>query len=346
MHRQAKGQGGRRHPFHLRSGFVDFDLSSKFSMPSAVQPFSVGIVGTHPNRQFMLERLVLRPDFIAAANGIEAPVDGRQDSEAADFLSTDQQIVESPRTDIVYFSGPTSLELVYAAIQRRKHIVLTPAAVMFRPDDLRRLARTAADQGLVAVIDESRRSDDDFRAARSVALSGRLGDRLRIRFSILTTALPGEAFAKGVLWEFGWHWLDQLLTFVNDELHSARLRRFRSSARTSDAGFLAMMDFARGTSAVIEVQTQSLLSLRTGWLLEGSKGAYRDGRQYTKTLDGEIIDEPVSVSPQTNDPFLDALALAVRSEKAEEPPPDLFHAARIAELIESLSACELPEHFV
>lgn len=346
MHRQVKGQGGWRHSVHLRIDFVVSDLSSKFSMPSAVQPYSVGIVGSGPNRQFMLERLVLRQDFIADAHGTEAPADGRQDSEATDLLSSARQIIESPRTDVVYFSGPTNLELVSAAVQRRKHIVLAPAAMMLRADDLRRLARAAADQGLVAVVDEPRRWDDDFRAARTVALSGRLGDPLRIRLSILTTALPGEAFANGVLREFGWHWLDQLLTFVNDDLVSARLRRFHSSARSGDAGFLAMMDFARGTSAVIEVQTQSLLSLRTGWLLEGSTGAYRDGRQYTKTLDGEIIDEPVSVSPQANDAFLDALAAAIRSEKADESPPDLYHAARITELIDSLSACELPEHFV
>lgn len=308
-------------------------------MPSAVQPYSVGIVGSGTNHQFMLERLVLRQDFIAAPGGNEVPV-GRQESDVADDLRSALQIIENPQTQIVYFSGPTIPELVSTAIQRRKHIVLSPAATMFPPDELRRIARAAAEQGLVAVVDEPRRWDDDFRAARTVALSGLLGDRLRIRLSILTTALPDEAFAHGLLREFGWHWLDQLLTFVNDDSLSAQLRRFPSSAKPGDAGFLAMLDFACGATAVIEVQTQSLLSLRTGWLLEGSTGAYRDGRQYTKTLDGEIIDEPVLVSAQANDPFLDGLSLVLRKEEAAEPLPDLFHAARIAELIDLLMASE------
>ena len=158
--------------------------------------------------------------------------------------------------------------------------------------------------------------------------------------SILTTALPGEEFPNGMLWDLGWHWLDQLLTFVNDELLSARLRRFTSPAASSDDGFLATIEFARGTSAVIEVQTQSLLSLRTGWLLEGTTGAYRDGRQYTKTLDGEIIDEPVSVGSLASDSFLDALGAGIRAEEVVEPLPDLIHAARIAELIDSLMSAE------
>lgn len=312
-------------------------------MPSAVQPYTVGIVGSGPNRQFMLERLVLRQDFIAAADANPGSDDVRDSSEPTERLSLARQIIENPRTHIIYFSGRTSLELVSAALQRGKHIVLSPVAAMLRADDLRRLARTAADQRLVAVIDEPRRWDDDFRSARSVAQSGRLGNLLRVRMSIQTTALPGEEFPGGVLWELGWHWLDQLLTFVDDEWLSARLRRFASPATSSDAGFLATIEFAGGTSAVIEVQTRSLLSLRTGWLLEGITGAYRDGRQYTKTLDGEIIDEPVTVGSLTSDPFLDALGSGIRTEEVAEPLPGLKHAARIAELIESLIASEPSE---
>lgn len=324
----------------MKNDFVVFALSSKLSMPPVVESHTVGVVGPDLSRQFVLERLVLRQDFIAAP---DHAVDFNEAGSGGDVTGTssfERQVIDDPRTQIIYFTGPTSFELIFAALQRGKHIVLSPAAATLRADDLRWLARTASDQGLVAVVDEPRRWDDDFRSARNVAQSGRLGDLLRIRLSILTTALPGEEFPRGVLRELGWHWLDQLLTFVNDELLSARLRRFASPATTSDAGFLATMEFARGTSTVIEVQTQSLLSLRTGWLLEGSAGAYRAGRQYTKTLDGEIIDEPLSVDSLTNDPFFDALGLAIRGEEQPEPLPDLVQAARIAELIESLTASE------
>jgi len=310
-------------------------------MPSVVDPHTVGVIGPVASSQFVLERLLLRQDFVATA--CCSPGVGAVGccSDPTRPLGSAQQVIDDPQTQVIYFAGPIGAELLLAALQRGKHVVLSPAAAMIGADELRRLAEIAADRGLVAVIDEPRRWDDDFRSAMTVAQSGRLGVLLRIRLSLLTTALPGEEFTGGVLSDLGWHWLDQLLSFVDDDLLTARLRQFYPTARSNDAGFMATMEFASGTSAVIELQTQSLLSLRTGWLLEGTTGAYRAGRQYTKTADGEIIDEQVALPSLANDPFLDALSLALQETTPAGLLMPLKHAARIAELIESLRASTL-----
>ncbi len=308
-------------------------------MPSDVQPHGVGVIGSGPFRQFVIERLSLRRDFTATAccstDGAAHPPYHR---DGCVNHSSPQDVIDDPRTSVIFFVGPFATDVVAAAIRAGKHVVLELARAL-SPQGLRHLAKLAAERGIVAVVDEPRRWDDDFLCAKSVFDSGTLGQLERTRLAIHERLLPGELFPLGVLKELGGHWLDQLLVFVHDQPQSIRLRTFRAADSATDDGFLAVIDFAGGVSAVIEVQTQSLLSLRTGWLLEGTAGAYRAGRLYTKTADGEIIDEPVNrptlvSDPASNDPFFDTLTAAIRGDtNAQATLPDLAHAARVAELV-------------
>ncbi len=322
MHGQIEGQGQRYHQVHV------------MIMPFDVKPHGVGVIGSGPFHQFVLERLSLRSDFAAIASWSDD--DGvRSKSRLGDCAvhSSPQAVVDDPRTTVIYFASPTPPGLVELAIQSRKHVVLE-SGTAFQFQDLRHLARMAANQGIVAVLDEPRRWDEDFVCAKSVFDSGCLGKLERLRLAIHECSLPGEVFPQGVLRELGCHWLDQLLVFVDDEPLAVHLKKFYDSVNAGENGFLAVMDFAGGTSAVVEVQTDSLLSLRTGWLLEGTTGAYRAGRLYTKTADGEIVDEPVNRSSVSSDPFFDALAAAIDGDsKAQSALPGLDHAARVAELM-------------
>ena len=303
-------------------------------MPSDVISHGVGVIGSGPFRQFVIERLSLRRDFAVtaccSADGAAHPPDHR---ESCVNHSSPQDVIDDPCTSVIFFVGPIATELVATAIQAGKHVVLELARRL-SPQDLRHLAKLAAERGIVAVVDEPRRWDDDFLCAKSVFDKRQLGQLERIRLAIHERSLPGEVFPQGVLRELGCHWIDQLLAFVHDEPQSVRLRTFRGADSATDDGFLAVIDFAGGVSAVIELQTQSLLSLRTGWLLEGTAGAYRAGRLYTKTADGEIVDEPVSRPPVSSEPFFETLAAAIRGDTdAKATLPNLAHAARVAELV-------------
>ena len=311
-------------------------------MPSDVKPLGVGVIGSGPFRQFVFERLSVRRDF--AATACWSPSEDAHPSTHRDDCvnhSSPQDVIDNPHTSVIFFVGPVAITLVAAAIQAGKHVVLELARSL-TPPDLRHLAGLAAEREIVAVVDEPRRWDDDFLCAKSVFDSGQLGRLERIRLAIHERSLPGEVFPQGVLRELGCHWLDQLLVFVHDEPQSVRRRTFQRPESATDDGFLTVIDFAGGVSAVIEVQTQSLLSLRTGWLLEGTAGAYRAGRLYTKTADGEIVDEPVSRPPNSgdsvsSDPFFDNLAAAIIGDAdAQATLPDLAHVARVAELAGSI----------
>jgi scyllo-inositol 2-dehydrogenase (NADP+) len=308
-------------------------------MTSDVPQHGVGVIGAGPFGHHLFERLMLRDDLKAVAAWF-GERSAHQPQAECTVHQQPQAVIEDARTQIVYFAEVASRELVEFAIQHRKSVVLaTTTGLSSR--DLSQIAELAASQGTIAVLDEPHRWDDDFLSAKSVFDSGGLGQLERLRLSIHETALPGETFPDGILRGLGFHWLDQLLVFVSAQPRAVRLRRFCESGGTIDSGFLATIDFADGASAVIELQLASLLSLRTGWLLEGAMGAYRAGRRYSKTLDGEIIDEPVSVATSVDDPFFDNLAQAIAGDNsALSTLVTLTHAARVTALIESL---EIPD---
>lgn len=286
-------------------------------MPSDVKPLGVRLVGSGPFRCYVNERLQLRRDFA--------------------IVDDDATQASASEACVVYLTGAPAADQVAAQIQSSQHVVLESIG-HFSAEQLTRLAELAAAKDVVAVVDEPRRWDEDFLCARTVLENGRLGDPLLARLSIHESSLPGEIFPQGILRDLGIHWLDQLLVFAHAAPASARLRRFHDAA--GECGFLAVIEFVNGLSALIELHTRSLLSLRTGWLLEGTAGAYRAGRQYTKAPDGEIIDEPVSMSARSTDPFFDRLSSVVRRESTATPLADLAHAARIMELIELLESSD------
>lgn len=302
-------------------------------MPSDLGPWGVGVIGQGPQVRFLLQRLSQRTDFVAAAH--HDPEIGRAAWADCDSHSTAAAVIQDPRTRVIYMAGPAEAEQIDAALHAGKSLILSTTDGL-TAHTLRRWGQSAQEGRSVAVIDEARRWDEDFLCAKTVVDRGVLGTLSRIRLSIHERCFPQEQFAAGALRELGIHWLDQLLAFVNSDLQHATLRTFSDSG-DFESGFVAMMEFRGETSAIIELHLQSLLSLRTGWLLEGSTGAYRNGRLYTKTGDGEIIDEPVGQAEIGRDPFFDSLAGLLNGTPGSHSLPDFIHAAKVVELVEELS---------
>lgn len=306
------------------------------TMPADVKQYGLGLIGAGPFSHHFLERLLLRKDLKAVAAWFGSEPVRPNPPPGCEAHSQPRAVIESPRTQVVYFAESASPDLVELAIQCGKAVVLT-SSIGLTSGELSRLASLASASGLLAVIDEPRRWDEDFLGAKAVFDAGRLGKLQRVRLAIHETSLPGEDFSNGVLRDLGGHWLDQLLAFTTSDPEAIQLRRFYGMTGIADVGFLTTIDFREGISAVVEVQTASLLSLRTGWLLEGAMGAYRAGRQYSQTPDGEIIDEPVTIPALSADPFLDNLVKAMAGDQTGLLQlVTLSHAARTSALIELL----------
>jgi len=306
-------------------------------MPSEATPIGVGIIGPARSVHYIRERLSIRREFVSVATHATGG-EHWNSSERDDGLACPSpfDVIRHHRGGLIYFSGPVPEQWVATAIEAKKHVVLeSPPAISSA--ELRSLAEFAIANEVVATLHQPRYWSEDFLCARHVVQNNMTGRLLRIRLAIHEHLIPGETFSRGVLCDIGFHSLDQLFLLLDDEPCSVSFRPFPRSGESTYDGFLAVIDFVGGASAMIELQTRSLLSLRTGWLLEGTNGAYRSGRYYSKTKDGEIVDEPVTKPNISDDPFFDALFAVLRREEViGSTLQELSHSARVMKLIDQL----------
>lgn len=302
-------------------------------MSSSVPPYGVAIIGSGPDARYVLERFSLHHDFVVIA-----------EIDPAKCAMSLPSLLKNDQLHVIYFAGSEDgdshvHDLIRDSLQAGKHVVLQSGGVK----DITALSELAAQatDGAMAIVEEPRRWDDDFLNAKSLVDTGNLGSLKRIRLATHELKFPGESFPNGVLQDLGVHWMDQLLALVNEVPACSHLRRNSSDQQTGEEGFIALLEFAGGLSAVIEIQTTSLLSFRSGWFVEGTTGAYRNGRLYTKTTDGEIVDEPVERPTEPYTCFVGALASAIGGDPAARSClVSLTHAARVQSLMDALIANE------
>jgi len=308
----------------------------------AEKPFGVGLIGSSATSRFVCERLSLRSDLRLIATWSEEEQDqdslltlaGTAPTECRRH-TTPFDVMLDPGVQVVHFASGSKANWMRQALGAAKSIVVESPQSLSR-DELERLDRDAASCQQTAAVYWPRRWEADFLQARAALESGRLGRLLRVRYSVHDYRLPDETYPRGVANELGWPVLDQLLVLLDSRpCRRFDRRHFPSDTDLSD-GFVGRFDFADDVSAVVEIQTRSLLSYRSGWMLEGTAGACRNGRLYTRTPDGEIIDEPLPTSGVSSDPFLDALASVLRGNAGDLPT--VSDAIQVETLLASLDA--------
>ncbi len=316
---------------------------------TAAPLIGVGLVGESSTSRFLCERLSLRSDLRLVAVCVEDNSKTPLPSSLSEISfagiacpasMTAFDLIAAPEIRVIHFAAGSSSDTMFAALARSKSIIVE-APQELTIDELERLSLAAIEHGQVAAIYEPRRWDRDFLQARTVLESGRLGKLLRLRYAVHDSCLPGELFPLGIARELGSHVLDQMLQLVGPNGLDVRggsapfVRCFFPSARKHNESFIASFEFAETVSALIEIQTHSLLSTRSGWMLEGTAGAYRNGNLFTRTVDGEIVDEPLPAPTVSSDPFLDALSDKLQGNSANLPT--VRDAVRVAALL-----CDIP----
>lgn len=315
-------------------------------------PVGVGLIGWSDTSRFLCERLSLRSDLRLVAVHVDSysgPVplelSGVESAHCLRFM-TPHDVFKAPEPDVLWFAAGSPLGWMIDALARRKSVILE-APHELSVAQLERLARAAEAGELAAAIYQPRRWEPDFLAARSALQSGRIGRLLRLRCFVHEQRLPDETYPLGVATELGFAVLDQMLqltqanktdesTIVSPQTFPARTTPFQVDP---SEGFVANIELAEDVSAIIEIQTRSLLGFRSGWMIEGTDGAYRHGRLYTRTADGEIVDEPWPPPPVSSDPFLDALTAALRGHTNDLPTAR--ESVRVAALLHDADSCPL-----
>ena len=295
----------------------------------------VGIIGVSPAGLYLLERLSLTP-------GIR--LIGAYDPDPARLAMADDQgcvlweqvltALTSPITDALFFMGTATAEAISMALTNGKHLVIHQPWQL-SSNELRDIGKRAKQLKRATTVFCFRRWSADYLAASAAKNSGRLGVLQSVRFSSCEKSIPLGESSAGVLREFGYHWLDQLLQLVDSAPHRVFAKQFLEAGQKRDYGVWTTIEFANGCLAQIDLQTQSRLSHRTGWMLEGSTGSYRNDRLYTVTTDGEVVDEPLPRTAQPDDPFVAELKRVWQGESTKLPTlEDASHVVHLIEAIE------------
>ena len=155
-----------------------------------------------------------------------------------------------------------------------------------------------------------RRTEADYQAATAALASGRIGTPVAFRWqaaeyavwadSAAATYRRGETFALA-----GPPLFDQLAGWLTEAPQMVRACEF-----PAEDGFAVDFAFASGCHARIEVRRMARATFRSGWMIEGTSGAYHHEKLITTTADGELVDEVVTVAAPHSDPVLELEAMS------------------------------------
>lgn len=313
-----------------------------------VAPVNIGLVGLGRAGLFHRERLSLRDDLRVVAccdsdfNRLKS-VAGDSGCKPSEW----NELLSESGIDLVWIATPpaTHFELVSSALRAGKHVVVeTPVALTV--DHASQLPELARNSGKSLIVAHTRRYDDDIRQALSVVQSGSLGELQSLRltcwqFNPSSLREPrrdqiswrsSPVTGGGVLWEFGTHLLDQLLLLTADCPASAYARA--TADRNLAEGVVAVITFARGAIATLDISRTALIPRDTGWELNGSRGSYAAGLHYSATREGEIEDVPAPGVAADPDAFYEAVARHLRGSGPN--PVTAEQAADVVRLIDAI----------
>lgn len=293
--------------------------------------WQIGIVGITPVSLYLFERLNLLeqspPIYVAEQDQLR-----RKTMSGGKFVDSFTDILSSS-ANVLIFAGRFTEDDVIRALDHGKHVILDRAWTL-SSQSLTRLSLKARESDLYATYLCLQRWSTEFLVAAEAMRSGRLGQLRLIRRTSCEKAVPFDESFSGTVKEFGFPWIDQLLLLTDSQPQQVFAEQFVSPGNPIDDGFVATIRFTNRCVAVIEVQARSHLSFRSGWMLDGSLGAYRLDRIYTVANDGELIDEPFPGTDNSQDDFFRRLR-SVWQGKASDLP-NLAGAARIMKLIEMI----------
>ena len=311
-------------------------LESSNDSPSSshATPWRFGMLGIGQSGLFYLESLSLSADIrlvgafdsdpqrLALAAGSGCPLFNKNDS-----------LLSPTVADVLFLVDDFFEEVAKAALQSGQHVVIDrPWSVS--SEALRSLNELALTSGRTVTVASPGRWSANFRSAMSALQTGRLGNLHSVRLSSCEKRVPGETSPMGVLREFGYRWIDQLLALVESIPVRVYAKMLNDGQPEQDLGFLAVIDFANGCTAQIEIDTRSRLGFRTGWMIEGSTGSFRNDRLYTETDDGEIVDEPLTHSNSSTNSFINEWIATWNGSPTTVPT--LADAATVVQVIEAL----------
>lgn len=207
-----------------------------------------------------------------------------------------------------------------ADLLRSGHPVIVEPPLAETMREARELFALSEHSGVPLRIIALRRTEPDYLAATAAFRSERIGTPIGIRWHAAEYAVWADVAAADyrrgeTLALVGPPLFDQLGGLV-----TAGPRTVRATAYPAEDGFAVEVAFTDGCQARLEIRRMARAALRTGWMIEGTTGAYHHGKLITTTADGELVDESVITETLATDSVqeLDRTTVLTRMTAAEQ----------------------------
>lgn len=286
---------------------------------SLAQVKPIGLVGLDRRGWHRLEQLSLRDDW-----RVVVATDPKADRRAMARISfpavvdsLDELLATEKLEGVIITEPPQQRAVLIERCLSAGLPVWVEAPLSEDLRQVRRLQTIARERRVPLRVLQPRRFDRMYRTAIAALESGRLGPLRSIRLVTAEwTSFLGDDGASACplidpVAQFGPHGLDQLLGMISAEPHWIWARRC-----SGEDGFLAVIGFSNQVTAQIEVRRRARATMHTGWVLEGELASFQQGRLISVARDGELIDEPVNLSPLAEDPLV--LSMSPETSHAEQ----------------------------
>jgi predicted dehydrogenase len=298
-------------------------------------PLRIGVVGLDRIGAYHLERLSLRDDIQVVATHDPDPARAATLPPCAgEYRPRWESLLENPAVELVLLpAGTQQLRTPQAlqALDAGRHVALTvPLAGSTAEADA--LLDTARRSGRVLAALPFHRWNDDFRTAAGELESGSLG-RLRSAKCLLWQYRAG-AEQLAPLDAVGPELLDQMLR-IFDAPPQDVTARVALSSEGRQTGFTLALGFGDDRSGLLDVDFAAIAPHRSGWVLQGTKGAWQNFRRYTRTDEDEIYETPIEPLPTFWDGAYAELLRLVRETKPGEIPAVTQQARLVVELLDA-----------
>ena len=297
------------------------------------------LVGLERSGRHLVERWSVRADFPLVAACDPSPerrawAQRRNLPTAARLADLlDEHAVEG----VIMSATPHGREDELQLAMQRGLRILVEDGLAPSPVEARRLHEEVSAARLNIGVFQVGRSDQEFAAAQEAIMTQRLGRLMVLRYASCQFGLGQAAVRteqspdwKQTLAQSGAIVFEQLMLLTGQVPEGVE-----AWADEITAGFHARIETSGGATAWIDLQRRSLPGLQTGWVLEGTAGAYRAGRLYTLAEDGELLEETISPRAHPHDDAMCELRrLATDPEAARQSLARSLHRAALHEAIE------------
>jgi len=213
---------------------------------------------------------IVRSDVVELT-GIADPADAARERArnwGYKIYETNEEVFRDPDVDIVVIATPNDVheEIALSAIAAGKHVICEKP-VMMSAESLEKVIAAAEEKGVKFSAHQNRRWDTDYRIAKKVMESGKLGDIISYESRVHgSRGIPGDWRTKkaqggGMVYDWAVHMIDQALWALGYDVDSVHCTLDFITAEEVDDGCQITIMLKSGIRIFVEIGTRNFRPL-------------------------------------------------------------------------------------